>query len=187
MLAGEEKFGIIKVMMNIASLVARLTYLWLIFETALLRPAAAVPTDPRIFQTLPAVLTDVDNLPKTEGDGGMGANLSADDTFLWAKTADMVVGAAGHFVAKARQEFPVVRAYLFGDWARGLRRPRSPVSVAIFLKSFGGRTEREMQKEFFRLKAPYHWVGLELHLLEAEQLASDSVFIVDMLETGLAL
>ncbi|MDR1296747.1 MAG: hypothetical protein LBO05_05100 [Deltaproteobacteria bacterium] len=113
--------------------------------------------------------------------------MSADNTFLRAKTAGMVVGAAGRFVDKARQEFPTVRTYLFGDRARGLRRPRSPAGAAIFLKSFGGRTERGMPKEFFRLKTPRRLAGLEPRLPEAGRPAGDSVFIVDMPGTGLAL
>ncbi|MDR0549920.1 MAG: nucleotidyltransferase domain-containing protein [Deltaproteobacteria bacterium] len=104
------------------------------------------------------------------------------------KTFDSVIQAVRNYTDGVRKVFPVVKAFLFGSWAKGNATKFSDVDVCFFLESYGGRRQIDVLTDITLLMLDdYSWLGVELHACLASSLESDNQFVREVLRTGIEI
>jgi predicted nucleotidyltransferase len=117
----------------------------------------------------------------------MASELDIDSEFYGVRTIDSVIGAVKRYADEVRQSFPVVKAYLFGSWAKGTATKFSDVDVCFFLENYGNKPKRDIITDLFHLRRKYISLGIEPHALQAFHLDDDHPFVREILETGIEI
>ncbi|MDR0572124.1 MAG: nucleotidyltransferase domain-containing protein [Rickettsiales bacterium] len=86
-----------------------------------------------------------------------------------------------------RSSFPVVKAYLFGSWAKGNATFNSDADVCFFLESYGDKTRRDILLEMSHMKSDFPWAFIEIHFFLASAMDTDNFFIEEILKTGIEI
>jgi hypothetical protein len=102
-------------------------------------------------------------------------------------TTEIVTQVVKNYANKVRCVFPVVRAYLFGSWAKGTATKYSDVDVCFFLENYGGRPKIDVLVDLSILKLEYSWLDIEPHAFQASCLEDDHPFIREILRTGIEI
>jgi predicted nucleotidyltransferase len=103
------------------------------------------------------------------------------------RTIELVNLAVKNFADEVRSVFPVVKAYLFGSWAKGTAAEYSDVDVCFFLENYGDRLKAEVLTDITRMTLDYFWVGIEPHVFKASSLEADRLFVHEILRTGIEI
>jgi predicted nucleotidyltransferase len=104
------------------------------------------------------------------------------------KTIEVVTSAVRIYADKVRRVFPVVKAFLFGSWAKGTETEYSDVDVCFFLENFGGRSKMDILIDLSLIKLDFYWLGIEPHVLLASSLEDDEDFFsIEILKTGIEI
>jgi predicted nucleotidyltransferase len=90
------------------------------------------------------------------------------------------------YVEDVRLILPVVKAVLYGSYAKGCARKDSDVDVCFFLTSFDGQSKHDILKKLFLLT---HGCGLYLepNVFEESDLYTDNPFVKEVLRTGIEI
>jgi predicted nucleotidyltransferase len=103
------------------------------------------------------------------------------------KTIEVVTKAVKIYAYDVRRVFPVVKAFLFGSWARGTPTKYSDVDVCFFMESYGERNKIEVLIELSMIKLDFYWLGIEPHVYLASCLNQDHLFVEEILRTGIEI
>jgi predicted nucleotidyltransferase len=103
------------------------------------------------------------------------------------RTTETITEAVKKYASEVRSSFPIVKAYLFGSWAKGTATFNSDADVCFFLESWGGKNRRDVKLELSRIKRKYPWAFIETHVFLASALEADSAFIEEILKTGIEI
>jgi predicted nucleotidyltransferase len=103
------------------------------------------------------------------------------------RTIEIVTHEVRKYADDVRKAFPVVKAFLFGSWAKGTATKRSDVDVCFFLESWGGRRRIDVLTDISLLTRDYFWLGIEPHAIKASFLDDDHPFVREILETGIEI
>jgi predicted nucleotidyltransferase len=103
------------------------------------------------------------------------------------RTTESITEAVKKYSAKVRASFPVVKAYLFGSWAKGTANFNSDADVCFFLENWGGKNRREIFREMSQLSLEFAWAFIEPHFFLASAMGEDSAFIEEILKYGIEI
>ena len=104
------------------------------------------------------------------------------------RTIETVTEAVKNYVDDVRAVFPVVKAFLFGSWAKGTNTKDSDVDVCFFIQTLVDRIKQdEIKLKILRLKWNYLGMFIEPHIINAEYLTSNNSFILEILRTGIEI
>ena len=97
------------------------------------------------------------------------------------RTIETITEAVKKYAAKVRSSFPVVKAYLFGSWAKGTADFNSDADVCFFLESWGGKDRIDVLVEMSLMSLEFGWAFIEPHAFLATAMEIDSSIIDEIL------
>jgi predicted nucleotidyltransferase len=103
------------------------------------------------------------------------------------RTTETITEAVKQYTNKVRSSFPVLKAYLFGSWAKGRATFNSDADVCFFLESWGESTREEVLIEMAIMRMEFAWAFIETHVFLASAMELDSFFIEEILKTGIEI
>ena len=103
------------------------------------------------------------------------------------RTTETITEAVRQYTEKVRSSFPVVKAYLFGSWAKGTATFNSDADVCFFLESYGEKTRKDILLEMAHMRREFSWAFIETHFFLASAMEADSYFIEEILNTGIEI
>jgi predicted nucleotidyltransferase len=104
-----------------------------------------------------------------------------------AKTIDIVMQSARNFADEVRKVFPVVKAFLFGSWAKGTATNCSDVDICFFLSSYNGNIRADIIGELIGLTYNYWDVDIEPIVFLASATEDDEPFAKEVIRTGIEI
>ncbi|MDR3135291.1 MAG: nucleotidyltransferase domain-containing protein [Deltaproteobacteria bacterium] len=103
------------------------------------------------------------------------------------RTIETITEAVKKYADNVRASFPVVKAYLFGSWAKGTATFNSDADVCFFLENFGEKKPKDVLVEISVMTMAFPWAFLEPHVFLASAMESDSFFIEEIIKTGIEI
>jgi predicted nucleotidyltransferase len=103
------------------------------------------------------------------------------------ETLEIVTQAVRNYAKKAGAVLPIVKAYLFGSWAKGTATESSDVDVCFFLEGYSGRQKIDVLADLSFLRLEYSWLDIELHAFPASFLAGDHFLVREIVRTGIEI
>ena len=80
----------------------------------------------------------------------------------------------------------ILKAYLFGSYARKLNKPDSDIDIALIVKDLTDEEKFDLQVQLLLLASEYD-SRIEPHLVSDKDLGTENPFILEILKTGIEI
>jgi len=91
------------------------------------------------------------------------------------------------FIAFIAKENPrILKAFLFGSYARNLNKPNSDIDIAIVVKDLSDNEIFDLQVQLLLLASKYD-SRIEPHIISNKDLETNNPFVFEILKTGIEI
>jgi len=88
------------------------------------------------------------------------------------------------FIAKENPR--ILKAFLFGSYARNLNKPNSDIDIAIVVKDLSDNEIFDLQVQLLLLASKYD-SRIEPHIISNKDLETNNPFVFEILKTGIEI
>ena len=107
--------------------------------------------------------------------------------YISPRPLELILEAVKEYTNDVRLVLPVTLSWLFGSFAKGCQTEDSDVDIAIFLDSFGNKSEEDIFIILDELAIKYRGFSFKPHFFLHNMIHSKHPFISEILETGIQI